>query len=202
MRRLAASGLAVLAAAILAAPSVAADNHAPVAVDDPAIPGCFQPDSWGGAYPIVEDQVWQPPTFEPGWSIVFGACSPLANDSDPDGDPITLELEGEPAHGQAMWLPEGFLGYRPDADFSTLPGDEPGGEWISDQVPYRVSDGQATSPIASFRFWVAPINDPPSFTPGAESVESRWPWAGKPAPAATRSSLMTRRLRKPIQPAS
>jgi hypothetical protein len=150
--------------------AVAADNQPPVAADDPAIPGCIPIDSWGGAYPIVEDATPQYDGIDPGWNVVFGACSPLANDTDPDGDPLTIELVGQPAHGQAQWLPEGFLQYKPDPHFSTLPGNVPGGNWVSDAVAYRVSDGQATSEVASYRFWVAPVNDPPSFTPGADIV--------------------------------
>ena len=165
MRRLA-TAIAVVLALGTAPVATGADNQPPVAVDDPQIPGCFPMDHWGGAYPLVEDATPQLEGIDPGWNVVFGACSPLANDSDPDGDPLTLELVGQPAHGQAQWLPEGFLLYKPDADFSTLPGDEVGGDWGSDEVAYRVSDGAASSDTASYRFWVAPVNDPPSFTAG------------------------------------
>jgi hypothetical protein len=108
----------------------------------------------------------------------------MINDTDPDGDPLTLELVGEPAHGESRWLPEGFIGYRSEPDFSTLPGDVAGGTWVSDVIQYRLFDGTDYSNVASYRYWVAPVNDPPSFTPGTESVESRMgdgeisvPWA-------------------------
>ena len=169
MRRLAAT-IAIVLAMGSAPVATAADNQPPIAVDDPAIPGCNPTGAFGGAYPIVEDATPQVAGVDPGWTVAFGSCSPLANDSDPDGDPLTLELVGEPAHGQAQWLPEGFLLYKPDPDFSTLPGDLPGGDWTSDEVTYRVSDGTVTSGVASYRYWVAPINDAPSFTPGDDIV--------------------------------
>ncbi len=141
MRRLAAVVLATFLATAVAAPSVAADNLPPVAVDDPAIPGCNPFGAFGGSYPVPEDVTQHVPGLEPGWILAMGSCSPLANDSDPDGDPLTLALEGQPAHGEAVWYPEGILAYKPDADFSTLAGDQAGGSWISDEVRYRVSDG-------------------------------------------------------------
>jgi hypothetical protein len=192
MRRLAALGMAMLGVAMLAGPSVATDNQAPVAFDDPTTPGCLPIDAWGGAFPVYEDSVEQVPGVGTGWTVVFGACSPLANDSDPDGDPLSLVLQDQPAHGGAIWYPEGFLAYDPDPDWSTPRGDETGGTWISDEIHYRVSDGQALSDVASYRIWIQPINDPPTFTPGAESVEARIgdgpvsvPWATdiSPGPA-------------------
>ncbi|HET7829653.1 MAG TPA: Ig-like domain-containing protein [Candidatus Limnocylindrales bacterium] len=184
MRRLAASVTAVAVVVAMAPAAVAAANHPPVAVDDPAIPGCQPFDAWGGATPMVEDITEQAPGFDPGWFVLFGACSPLANDTDADGDALTLELVGQPAHGEAVWYPEGFLAYRADPDFSTPPGDEPGGSWISDEIHYRLWDGTAYSNTASYRYWVAPINDPPTFTPGDDVVTAHLgdgavsvPWA-------------------------
>ena len=36
-----------------------------------------------------------------GRSLALG-CAPLLNDSDPDGDPLSVELVGQPAHGEAQ----------------------------------------------------------------------------------------------------
>jgi hypothetical protein len=170
MHRLATSIVAVALIVATAPVSWAADNHPPVAVDDPAIPGCQPFDAWGGATPMVEDITDQAPGFDPGWYVLFGSCSPLANDTDADGDTLTLELVGQPAHGQAAWYPEGFIAYKADPDFSTRPGDQAGGSWISDEIHYRLWDGTAYSNTASYRYWVAPINDPPTFTPGDDVV--------------------------------
>src|SRR5690606_16057175 len=41
----------------------------------------------------------------------------LANDVDPDGDPITAVLDEAPQHGQLTLHPDGSFVYTPDADF-------------------------------------------------------------------------------------
>lgn len=112
MRRIA-TAVALVLALGTAPVATGADNQPPIAVDDPAIPGCNSTGGLGGAFLIVEDPTPQVPDIDPGWTGVVGNCSPLANDDDPDGDPLTLELVGQPAHGQAQWLPEGFLLYTP-----------------------------------------------------------------------------------------
>lgn len=173
-RTIAAAGVA-LVMALTPGVADAEGNSPPVAVDDPAVPGCHPFDHWGGSFPLVEDL--RSPQAVPGWEewfVLFGECGPLANDVDPDGDPLTLELLGEPAHGDAIWVPDAgyeMLGYRPDPDWSTAPGDLAGGSWVSDSVTYRVFDGQAWSEPADYRLWLAPINDPPTFTPGPAFAE-------------------------------
>jgi hypothetical protein len=162
----------------------AADNQPPVAVDDPPIPGCQPAGVFGGAYPIPEDFSFP---ADDDWFSWFDDCFPTANDTDPEGDPLMVELVGQPAHGEATSFQLGsneILRYRADPDWSTLPGDVEGGDWFSDSIPYRVSDGHAWSDTASFRIWLAPINDAPTFTPGAELVEGEvngdvvsLPWA-------------------------
>ena len=143
-------------------------NDPPVAVDDPgAVCGPSSPpgnEPFGGAFPLPEDYVGDfPPT---DYFILI--CGLLANDSDPNGDPLTWEIYTDPAHGDVIKFDETFFGYRPDPDYSTQPGDEPGGEWISDSFTYRAYDGLSYSQPATMRYWVAPINDAPSFTPGGD----------------------------------
>jgi hypothetical protein len=173
MQRLfAAMAAVVLMAGQAPSPVAAADNQPPVAVDDPQ-PSCLPADLFGGSFPIPEDWIGSDPNY-PGWFPFYGHCLPTANDYDPDGDSLTPELVGQPDHGEAEWTtfaPELLL-YRRDPDWSTLPGDQPGGSWVSDEIRYRVSDGQAWSNTASFRIWIAPVNDPPTFTPGAATVEA------------------------------
>ncbi len=168
----------------------AAGNTPPVAVDDPS-PTCGNTNSWGGSFPIPEDWIGFDPGF-PGWFPLMGACAPMANDDDLDGDPLTFELVGQPAHGSAVSLADGFAAYDPEPDFSTLPGDQTGGTWVSDTITYRVFDGSAYSNTASYRIWVAPINDPPTFVPGPVTVEAfvhgapvdvRWATGVSPGPA-------------------
>ncbi|HEY6569343.1 MAG TPA: Ig-like domain-containing protein, partial [Candidatus Limnocylindrales bacterium] len=148
-------------------PARAAGNSPPVAVDDPG-PACGGLAALGGSYPVTED--WH------DWSFLALGCAPLVNDSDPDGDPLSVELVGQPAHGEAQVIPgtpTDWLQYRPAPDYSTPRGDEPGGTWTSDVITYRAFDGQAYSNEASYRLWVAPVNDPPTFTPGPALIETQ-----------------------------
>ena len=147
-------------------PARAAGNSPPVAVDDPG-PACGGLAALGGSYPVVEDGH--------DWALLALGCAPLINDTDPDGDPLSVELVGQPAHGEARVIPgtpDDWLEYRPAHDYSTPRGDEPGGSWVSDVITYRAFDGQAYSNEASYRLWVAPVNDPPTFTPGPALIET------------------------------
>ena len=140
-------------------------NTPPVAVDDPGIP-CGNLDRFGGSFPVPEDWVGD---YE-GWFVLFGDCGLLANDTDVDGDVLDWEIVTQPAHGEAMYVEREFFAYKSDPDWSTLPGDQPDGDWVSDSFTYRAFDGTAYSDPATMRFWVAPINDPPTFTPGPDIV--------------------------------
>jgi hypothetical protein len=156
-------------------------NTPPVAVDDPGIP-CGNLDHFGGSFPVPEDWIGDIEGY-PGWFVLFGECGLLANDTDVDGDVLDWEIVTQPAHGEAMYVDPEFFAYNPEADWSTLPGDQPGGNWVSDSFTYRAFDGTAYSDPATMRFWLAPINDPPTFTPGAanvstnEDTEYEEPWA-------------------------
>ena len=141
----------VLAAMLVASLPASAWAAAPIAGDDPAI-GCGNLQQFGNSWPIPED--YGQVVFVPGMP-----CSIPANDSDPDGDPLTYSLVTPPAHGDLFMDASGFVAYTPDADFSTPPGSDPGGTWVSDSYVYQVSDGTATD-TATHRFWVAPVNDP------------------------------------------
>ena len=142
-------------------------NTPPVAVDDPGIP-CGNLDNFGGSFPVPEDWVGD----YDGWFVLFGECGLLANDTDVDGDVLDWEIVTQPAHGEAMYLDPDFFAYKPDPDWSTLPGDQPGGDWLSDSFTYRAYDGTAYSEPATMRFWIAQVNDPPTFTPGPAFVST------------------------------
>ncbi len=141
-------------------------NDPPVAVDDPGT-ACGPLSSFGGSFPIPEDWSGGSVGYE-GWFALVGSCAPMRNDTDPDGDELTFELVGDPAHGDATFLPDGFLAYDPAPDYSTPGGDQPGGTWVSDTIHYRVFDGNLYSDTASYRLWVSPVNDAPSFTAGPD----------------------------------
>ena len=168
MRRIvtAATSLCLLLA-VAPLPAHAVGNAPPVAVDDPG-PACGGLAALGGSYPVTED--WH------DWSLLALGCAPLVNDTDPDGDPLSVDLVGQPAHGEAQVIlgtPTDWLQYRPAPDYSTPRGDEPGGNWASDVITYRAFDGQAYSNEAHYRLWVAPVNDPPTFTPGPALIETQ-----------------------------
>ncbi|MFH1842062.1 MAG: Ig-like domain-containing protein, partial [bacterium] len=74
----------------------------------------------------------------------------LANDSDPDGDPLTVLLVDGPAHGIAVVNPDGTVTYSPAANF-----------FGSDSFTYRLGDGELTSSLAMVSMTVTPVNDVP-----------------------------------------
>jgi VCBS repeat-containing protein len=156
----------VLAAMLVASLPANASAAAPIAGDDPST-GCGNLEQFGNSWPIPEDsgQVG----FIPGM-----ACAITANDSDPDGDPLTYSLVTPPAHGDLILDANGVVAYTPDPDYSTHPGSDPGGTWVSDSYVYQVSDGTETD-TATHRFWIAPANDPPTFTYDT-SCCSVWAW--------------------------
>lgn len=159
-------------------------NAPPVALDDPSSPLCNpSPTAFGGSFPIVEDY---------GQFVLGGTCGPSANDSDPDGSIVSWAVDTLPAHGTLDWLSgvPGFVGYTPDADFSTAEGD-----WVSDSFSYHVIDDDgASSNTATYRIWLAPVNDPPSFSPGPLTISSpentpySQAWASDPSPGPANES--------------
>lgn len=75
---------------------------------------------------------------------VAAADGVLANDSDPDGDPVTAVKVADPANGTLTFADDGSFTYTPDADF--------GG---TDSFSYRVDDGARTSPPTAVTLNVA-----------------------------------------------
>ena len=68
--------------------------------------------------PVTQYDLYRLPSHKP--SLVVGAPGILANDSDPDGDPITAELLGEPASGTLVLRRNGRIVYTPNPGFSGL----------------------------------------------------------------------------------
>jgi hypothetical protein len=167
-------------------------NDPPIAVDDPGpecgyqgLPG--DPPPFGGAYPVPEDfrGAFEPPDYFP---LI---CGPLENDSDPNGDPLTWEVATPPSHGDVVQFNAQIFGYRPEPNYSTKPGNVAGGDWYSDSFTYRAFDGTAYSNVATWRYWVMPVNDPPTYSAGddvwvlEDSAAYSAPWATdvRPGPA-------------------
>jgi len=73
----------------------------------------------------------------------------LANDSDPDGDTLTIDSITQPAHGTAT-INGVAIDYVPAQDYSG-----------TDSYTYTVSDGNGGSATATVNIEVTPVNDPP-----------------------------------------
>jgi VCBS repeat-containing protein len=73
----------------------------------------------------------------------------LANDSDPDGDPLTVTAASAP-NGVVTINANGTLTYAPRANFNG-----------SDTITYTISDGQGGTATATVTVTVAPVNDAP-----------------------------------------
>jgi Bacterial Ig domain/Putative Ig domain len=86
----------------------------------------------------------------------------LANDSDPDGDPLTVTAFTQPAHG-SVTLAAGTVTYTPDADF-----------YGADAFGYTVGDGEATD-TASVAVTVTPVNDAPVAADDAAATDEDEP---------------------------
>ena len=78
------------------------------------------------------------------------SVSVLANDSDPDGDPLTLESVG-PATAGSVRQVGGSLLYTPSLNWFGV-----------DSFTYRVVDGRGGSAAATVRVTVRGVNDPPT----------------------------------------
>jgi len=74
----------------------------------------------------------------------------LANDSDPDGDTISISDFTQPTHGASGSNGDGTLTYTPDANFNG-----------TDSFAYTVSDGNGGADTATVNIIINPVNDAP-----------------------------------------
>jgi VCBS repeat-containing protein len=74
----------------------------------------------------------------PNTTLTVSAPGVLANDKDPDGDPITAVLVSQPADGTLTFNADGSFTYTPAAGFSG-----------TDSFTYQASDGQLLSNVAT-----------------------------------------------------
>ena len=85
----------------------------------------------------------------------------LANDSDPDGDTLTVAEVSEPAHGTAVLTETGAVRYTPEPNFNG-----------TDRFTYVVGDGSGLTAQAAVDVTVLPVNDPPeAVDDAAETAE-------------------------------
>ncbi len=93
--------------------------------------------------------------------------APLANDSDPDGDPLTIFSFTQPANGTVIDNGDGTLTYTPDDDFAG-----------PDSFTYTADDGNGGRTPAAVTISVSGLPDPPQFVPVAgQNAAEGTPWA-------------------------
>ncbi|MGE3362826.1 MAG: Ig-like domain-containing protein [Rhizobiaceae bacterium] len=85
-----------------------------------------------------------------------GATSLLANDSDPDNDPLTAILVTNPANGTLTLNPNGTFSYTHN-----------GSETTTDSFTYKVNDGTTDGNTVTVAINVTPVNDAPVGSPTA-----------------------------------
>ena len=82
--------------------------------------------------------------------LVTAAPGLLGNDTDADGDAMTVSIVNPPQHGTVTLNSDGSFNYMPSADFSGVDG-----------FSYIASDGTASSEVATVTINVNPANDGP-----------------------------------------
>ena len=83
----------------------------------------------------------------------------LANDSDPDGDPLTVVSVTQPADGTASVNPDGTVSYAPNPDFNG-----------SDSFDYTVEDEAGNQATATVSVTMNAVNDAPVADPLATAT--------------------------------
>jgi len=102
----------------------------------------------GGAPPItaVND------AYDTNEEILLDIAVPgvLVNDSDPEGDPLTVVLSTSVSNGELNLSSDGSFTYTPNQNFDGV-----------DSFTYRATDGPTTSNAATVTITVNPVNDAP-----------------------------------------
>ena len=114
------------------------------AIIDVTASGNQRPLAIGEVFAIAEDSVLDTRSLE----------SLLANDRDPEGQPLSLMILAQPATGTLETFAEGHIRYVPKRN---AVGDV--------TIPYVVSDGELESLPVDVRITLLPIDDPPEAQP-------------------------------------
>jgi Ca2+-binding RTX toxin-like protein len=93
--------------------------------------------------PVGRDDAYTTPQGTP--LVVGEAAGTLANDSDPNGDPLSAAMIQQPEHGSLVFRPDGSFTYTPDAGFAG-----------SDGFVYQPSDGTAVGGNTTVAITVTP----------------------------------------------
>jgi VCBS repeat-containing protein len=101
--------------------------------------------------PVSADDTYSTPEDTP--LGVPGPTGLLGNDTDVDGDSMTVVFVSGPAHGLLVLRPDGGFDYTPFADWNG-----------TDSFTYRADDGTTDGNLATVWITVTPVNDPPVAT--------------------------------------
>ncbi len=82
--------------------------------------------------------------------LVFSSATLLANDTDADGDALTLTSAGQPANGSLQLSTDGSFTYIPDANFAGL-----------DSFDYVITDATGETAVGTVTLSVSGVNDAP-----------------------------------------
>ncbi len=102
----------------------------------------------GGSFSVLEDT-----------TLNMSAPGVLAGITDVDGDVISAVFVCNPTHGTLNLNTNGSFTYIPATNYNG-----------PDSFQFTASDGQAFSPTLTVNITVIPVNDPPSFTKGANQL--------------------------------
>lgn len=102
-----------------------------------------------------------------GNQLMIPAPGVLANDTDPDGDPLSSRLVSAPVNGQLILQPNGGFIYTPTPGFTG-----------TDEFSYRANDGQSDSGAATVTLHVAALAPGMLENGGFEAGESGWTMTG------------------------
>ena len=98
------------------------------------------------AGPVAEDDAYE--TYEDSVLAVDAASGVMANDIDPNGDILSIQVITEPSHGALSMEPDGSFIYTPASNWFGV-----------DSFEYEVSDGVLTA-SATASITVYAVNDP------------------------------------------
>ena len=113
----------------------------------------FAPGAAGNRQPVANADTVQTPEDLP---LVVDV---LANDTDPDGDLLTVTGVGAAAHGAVTLNDDGTVTYTPQPNFNG-----------TDAFTYTASDGRGGSDTATVTVTVTPVNDKPLADPQTVTV--------------------------------
>jgi len=113
------------------------------------IPGPNQP-------PVAADDAYR---VDEDGQLSVAAPGVLANDTDPESDPLTAALVADVAHGSLALGADGSFVYTPAPDYAG-----------TDSFTYKANDGAADSNAATVTLTVDPVNDPPVASDDAAST--------------------------------